>query len=35
MHTWKFTYWFPESERFEWETEVSDEEYFYNVQAKK
>ena len=27
MNTWKFTYWFPESERFEWETEVSDEEY--------
>lgn len=27
MNTWKFTYWFPGSERFEWETEVSDEEY--------
>lgn len=27
MNTWKFTYWFPESERFEWDTEVSDEEY--------
>lgn len=27
MNTWKFTYWFPESERFEWETKVSDKEY--------